>query len=49
MITEVIAGSILPIIAIGVGLGLIGWGALEIISKIADIKIRENAKPSPKD
>lgn len=49
MTTEVIQGSILPILAIGAGLALVGWGAFKIISKIHDIKLRQNAKPAPKE
>lgn len=37
---------IVPVIAIGAGIGLIGWGVFEIISRIQSIRAKQAAKPA---
>lgn len=37
---------IVPALAIGAGLGLIGWGVFEIISRIQSIRAKQAAKPA---
>jgi len=44
-LTELAAQSFLPILAIGAGAVVVGWGVFAIISKACSIIMRRNAQP----